>query len=69
MEHSKATIDYSKVIGYAFKQYYLNHGLKKLGEKKERVVTEELSLLHMRDTFRPKLAKHLTKEKNWDALE
>ena len=68
MEHSKANIDYSKVIGYEFKQYYLNHGLKKLGQKKERVVTEELSWLHMRDTFRPKSAEHLTKEQNQDAL-
>ena len=32
-------------------------------------VTEELSRLHMRDTFRPKSAKHLTKEQNQDALE
>ena len=33
------------------------------------MVTEKLSWLHMRDTFCPKSAKHLTEEKNWDALE
>ena len=40
MEYSEDTIDYAIVITYAFTQYYLEHGLKELGEKWETAVTE-----------------------------
>ena len=69
MEHSADTIYFATLITYAFTQYYLQRGLTELGENGEAEVTEELSQLHMRDTFRPKKSKYLTKEQNPDALE
>ena len=57
------------MIAYVLMKYSLKRGLNKIGEKGEMVVTEELSQLHMRDTFRPKLAKHLTKEQKRDTVE
>ena len=68
MEHSEETIDYSKIISYEFTQYSMKSGLKEPGEKGVTAVTEELSHLHMRDTFLPKLAKHLTKKQKLAAL-
>ena len=61
MEHFEDTIDYATLIAYSLTQYYLNSGINELGEKGMMAVTEELSQLHMRDTFCPESAKHLTK--------
>ena len=69
MEHFQDTIDYSTVIAYEFMQYSLKRGLKELGWRADTAVTEDLSHIHIRDTFCPESAKHLTKEKSWDALE
>ena len=69
MEQYEDKIDYTTVITYAFTQYSLKRGLKKLKGKGKMAVTEYMSQLHTRDIFRPKSAKHLTKEQEGDALE
>ena len=61
IKYSEEIIDFATVIAYAFTQYSLKSGLKDLGVKGETAVTEDLYQLHIRDTFFPKLSKHLTK--------
>ena len=43
--------------------------MEELGKKGDTEVTEDLSQLHMRDTFFPKSAEHLTEEQNQDSLK
>ena len=69
MENYEETIDYTKVIAYAFVQYSLNRGLKEFGKRGDRVVTEELSHLYTRYTFCPKSDGHLNKEYYRNSLE
>ena len=51
MGHYEETIEYEKVIVYAFTQYSLKRALKELGVKGETAVTEVLSQIHMMDKF------------------
>ena len=57
------------VVQYTTTQLSMKAGLKRWGTKDKQAVTNELSQLHMRDTFRPINPKNLSKNEYDKVLE
>ena len=58
-----------KVVARVMTQMSMKAGLKAWGNKANKAVYDEMYQLHMRDTFRPKHWKQLTKEQRAQILE
>ena len=69
--HMKLNIgpSWDHVVHYAMTQLSMKAGLKRWGTKGSQAVSNELSYIHMRDTFRPINPKSLSKSDNDKVLE
>ncbi len=60
--------DELKVWGYVMTQYNLKPGLRKFGNKGEMAAMNELTQLHVMDTWKPMYADKLSREQQMQAL-